>query len=133
MKDRYAENCKTLLKEIKDLNKQGKKKSLVHRYKHNIERISILPKANYRFSAIPMKVLMAFSAEMKKPVLKFTWNCNGLQIVKTILKKMKLENSNLLISKSTTILVIKKSVIWQKDKHTDQHYRIFEKLDCTEY
>ena len=27
---------------------------------------------------------------------------------------MKLENSNLLISKSTRILVIKKSVIWQK-------------------
>lgn len=36
-------------------------------------------------------------------------------------------------SKSTTILVIKKSVIWQKDKHTDQHYRIFGNLDCTEY
>ena len=34
-----------------------------------------------------MKVLMAFSAEMKKPVLKFTWNCNGFQMVKTILKK----------------------------------------------
>ena len=25
MKDMYAENCKTLLKEIKDLNKQKKK------------------------------------------------------------------------------------------------------------
>ena len=80
-----------------------------------------------------MKVLMAFPAEMKKAVLKFTWNCNGLQTVKTILKKMKLENSNLLISKSTTILVIKKSVIWQKDKYTDQHYRIFGNLDSTEY
>ena len=83
MNDTYAANCKALLKEIKDL--KNRKKSLVHTLKDNIMKMT--HKATYRFNAIPVKVPMAFSAEMEKSVLRFIWNYEDFQVAKTILKK----------------------------------------------